>query len=183
VMTGERLFTVAAAGGPVRAVAGPRGAQVWSVHGDVAIAHRRGISVRRAGTGRRRLILRAGARYRYGAPDWSPDARRLAVRRTDTTTGLSAIVTVARRGGRSRVVVRGPATGCLVGDPVWSPTGTRIAFATNCLDQSGDDAPSIYAVATDGANLRRLFDPASLTGRLGGGEAYASPALSWQARP
>ena len=50
VMTGDRLFTVSAAGGPAREVAGLRGARAWSARGDVAIAHRRGIYVRPAGT-------------------------------------------------------------------------------------------------------------------------------------
>jgi Tol biopolymer transport system component len=179
----DRVFTVAAAGGPARAVAGLRGSRAWSVRGDVAITNGRGIYVWRTATGRRRLIRRAGTRYRYGSPDWSPDGRRLAVERTEAKTGLSTIVIVPARGGRSRVVVRGPSTDCLIGDPVWSPHGTRLAFASTCLDETGPDAPWIYAVRPDGTRLRRLFDPSSLVRRLGLVDAYVSSALSWQARP
>jgi Tol biopolymer transport system component len=160
-------------------VTGPHGPRVWSARGDVAIAHRRGIMVRRASSGRRRLVLAARGRFRFGIPDWSPDGRRLAVARTDLRTGLSAVVDVSASGGRARVIVRA----CLAGDPVWSPSGSRLAFASTCLDEPSDeDAPSVYAVRPDGSRLRRLFDPTDLTPPEAAVARYVAPALSWQPR-
>ena len=180
VLSGGEVLTVAAAGGPTRAVTGPHGPRAWSARGDVAIAHRRGIMVWRASSGRRRLVLAARGRFRFGIPDWSPDGRRLAVARTDLRTGLSTIVDVSASGGRARVIVRA----CLVGDPVWSPAGSRLAFASTCLDEpSGDDAPSVYAVRPDGSRLRRLFDPTDLSPPGAPFDRYVSPALSWQPLP
>jgi dipeptidyl aminopeptidase/acylaminoacyl peptidase len=184
VLRGDRVFVLAVAGGRARVVGGPHGARVWSVRGDVAIAHPTGIMVWRATTGRRRRVLTAGERYSFGRPDWSPDGRRVAVVRTDLLTRLATIVTVPASGGHARVVVRGPTPGCLLGDPVWSPAGSRIAFASTCLDETrGDDAPSMYAVRPDGARLRRLFNPLALAPPSAPVERYVSAVLSWQARP
>lgn len=181
ILRGSRVLTVAATGGAPQPVTGPRGPRVWSAWGEVAIEHARGIMVWRSTTGRRRLVLPAGERFTYGLPDWSPDGRRLAVMRTDARTRLATIVTVPVGGGRARVVVRGPTPGCRLGDPVWSPAGTRVAFASSCLDETNEETPILYSVRLDGSRLRRLFDPRALPPpEL---EHYVAPALSWQPRP
>jgi Tol biopolymer transport system component len=183
VLSGTRVLTLAATGGPAHALGRPSGPRTWSVRGDVAIDNTRGIYVRRAATGKRRLRLAAGDRFAYGRPDWSPDGRRLAVVRTDLQTRLATLLSGPAGGGRSRVVVRGLAEGCLLGDPVWSPAGTRLAFAATCLNRDDNGTPSVYVVRRDGAGLHRLFDPGTLTGRPGFLELYVSTVLSWQGRP
>ncbi len=185
VLSDTHVWIVSLDGGPAHALGPPYGPRTWSVRGDVALSTPAGISVRRAGTGRRRLLLRAGTRFLYGRPDWSPDGRRLAVVRTDRRTSLPTLLAVPARGGRSRVVVRGPGGGCELGDPVWSPSGRSLAFAATCLNTGYDDVtPSVYTVRRDGSRLRRIFDPATLAPPSSGlVEVYVSETLSWQALP
>ena len=183
VLSGTHVLTVSVAGGRARALGAPYGPRTWSVGGDVALLSPAGISVRRAATGRRRLLLRTALRFGYGRPDWSPDGRRLAVVRTDLRTGLRTLLTVPARGGRSRVVVRGPGIGCLLGDPVWAPRGARLAFAATCLNAGSDTTPAVYTVRRDGSDLRRVFDPATLGPPASGLDAYVSERVSWGARP
>jgi Tol biopolymer transport system component len=152
----------------------PKGARAWSARGSVAISHARGIYVRKRASDVARLVLPNGTRFTYELADWSPDGRRLVVVRTDATTMLQTIVTVAADGGDRRVVVRGTGLGCSFGDVVWSPSGKRIAYTTGCYESS-----AIYMVRTDGARLRELVDSISLTsgGQL---EASIAPSISWQ---
>ena len=152
----------------------PKGARAWSARGSVAISHARGIYVRKRASDVARLVLPNGTRFTYELPDWSPDGRRLVVIRTDATTMLQTIVTVAADGGNRRVVVRSTGLGCTFGDVVWSPSGERIAYTTGCYDSGAIDM-----VRTDGAHLRELFDSVSLTsgGQL---EASIAPWISWQ---
>ena len=183
VLSGTHVLTVSVAGGRARALGAPYGPRTWSVGGDVALLSPAGISVRRAAAGRRRLLLRTGRRFGYGRPDWSPDGRRLAVVRTDQRTRLPTLLTVPARGGRSRVVVRGRAEGCELGDPVWAPSGTRLAFAATCLNAGYDVARTVYTVRRDGSRLRSVFDPATLAPPWSGLiDVYVSETVSWQAR-
>ena len=178
------LFTVAAAGGPARAVAGLRGARAWSVRGDVAIAHRRGIYVRPAGTGRqpadparehappvRRARLVAGRsparRATHGHDDRPVDDRHGRARGAGAHASWSAAPRRAawsaiRSGRRPARASRSP-----------RPASTRRVTTRRRSTPSGRTE----------RDLRRLFEPISLTGRLGGVEAYVSSALSWQAQP
>jgi hypothetical protein len=69
-----------------------------------------------------------------------------------------------------------------VGDPAWSPSGSRIAFVSTCLDETSDEVPGVYAVRADGSRLRRLLDPVALAPPWWPVERYVSPALSWRPR-
>jgi hypothetical protein len=183
VLSGTHVLAVPLAGGPARSLGPPYGPRTWSARGDVAILGTGGISVRLGAGGRRRLLLRAGARFRYGRPDWSPDGRRLAVVRTDARTRLQTLITIPARGGRSRVVVRGRGEECMLGAPVWAPSGARLALAATCLSPGYDLAPSVYTVRSDGARLRRVFAPSTLAAPSAGLDVFVSDAVSWQARP
>jgi hypothetical protein len=152
----------------------PKGARAWSARGSVAIAHVKGIYVRKRASGVARLVLPNGRRFTYALPDWSPDGRRLVVVRSDTTTGLQTIVTVSADGGNRRVVVRSTSLACEFGDVVWSPSGARIAYSQDCYGSG-----AIYFVTTDGAHRRELFDTDS---PMSGEQLLPDlfPAISWQ---
>lgn len=152
----------------------PKGERAWSARGGVAIAHPRGIYVRRRAAEPARLVLADGDRFTYTLPDWSPDGRRLAVVRRDAATGLQAIVAVATDGGDRRVVARAVTPACAFGDVAWAPSGARIAYSVGCYDSG-----AIYTVRIDGAARRTIFDLHSLVGDEPL-EAYLSPAISWQ---
>jgi dipeptidyl aminopeptidase/acylaminoacyl peptidase len=169
--------------GAVRAVrGGPRGERTWSSTGRVAISGQRGIYVFDPATRRRRLILAATERITYDAPDWSPDGRRLVLVRSDGQTRLQAILTVDAAGGHRRVVLRGPTPGCDLGRPVWSPTGTRIAFTASCLD-ARSAATALFTVRPSGRGLRAIFEADPLIPKSGSSVAEVGPGVSWQALP
>jgi Tol biopolymer transport system component len=169
--------------GAVRAVTGgPSGERTWSATGAVAISGRRGIYVWSPATRRRRLILAATDRTTYDAPDWSPDGRRLVLVRSDAQTRLQAIVTVRADGRDRRVVVRGPAPGCDLGRPVWSPSGTRIAFTAACLD-ARSVATALLTVRPSGKGLRAIFEVDPLIPKSGTFVAGVGPGVTWQALP
>jgi hypothetical protein len=173
-------FVVGADDGAVREVTGgPRGERKWSSTGRVAIAHPRGVYVWDPVTGRRRLILASSDRVTYTAADWSPDGRRLVALRSEPLTRLQAIVTVAADGDDRRVVLRGPAPGCDFGPPVWSPSGTRLAFAAWCLDQRSA-ARAIFTVRPSGVGLRKVFVADPLIPKQGSVVAGVGPAVAWQ---
>ena len=60
-------------------------------------------------------------------PTWSPDARALAYVQADAGAGRPALYRVDSGGGAPQVLVSGPDMD--FAQPVWSPTGTRIAFS------------------------------------------------------
>jgi TolB protein len=83
-------------------------------------------------------------------PSWSPDARSLAY--TTYRPIPDVFVSLIYQG-----VLRNPTKG--VGSnylPVFSPDGSQIAFMSN-----RDGNPEIYAMNTDGSNLRRLTNHAA----------------------
>ena len=114
------------------------------------------------GTPARRLTTEVD---RSNYPAWSPDGRRLAYVRRDSTgpptepltQPPTQLLTMAADGSDARVIVspdNSPIAWLASRPPAWSPDGQRIAFA-------GADADSwvgVYSVAADGSDLRRLAD-------------------------
>ena len=173
-----RTYLVGADDGAVREVkGGPRGERTWSSTGSVAVSHRRGVYVWRPETGRRRLVLASSYGVTYTAPDWSPDGRRLVLLRSEPETRLEAVVTVAADGGDRHVVVRGPAPGCHLGPPVWSPSGTRIAFTAWCLDRHSV-TNAIFTVRPSGRGLRTVFEVDPLIPKPGSFVAGIGPDVT-----
>jgi TolB protein len=95
--------------------------------------------------------------FEVGAPDWSPDGRRIAFSRSDG--GPSDIWTVRRDGSGLKRLTNTPSVS--EGVPVYSPDGGTIAFIRG---PEGD----IYLMNPDGTGKRLLF-------ALGGEET----SLSW----
>ncbi|MEX1263213.1 MAG: hypothetical protein WEE66_04635 [Actinomycetota bacterium] len=61
------------------------------------------------------------------APDWSPDG--IGILFVSTRTGSSQLFTMAPDGsGQTRLALTGTVPTALVGEPSWSPDGSRIAF-------------------------------------------------------
>jgi serine/threonine protein kinase len=80
----------------------------------------------------------------YTHPSLSSDDKRVAIERTDTTTGRHAIwILDLVRGTTSRLAF--DATGAH--DPVWSPDGSRVAFSSNRLGLL-----DLYSIGADGAD-------------------------------
>jgi Tol biopolymer transport system component len=121
------------------------------------------VRIGESGPGRRRFLRIADVRrFFVDRVAWSPDGRRLAF------TGESGlgytetdVWTVTSDGGRLR---RGTRTGDALW-PVWAPDGRSIVYARledplPNPDGSPDYSSSLWAIDPDGANPRRLTDPA-----------------------
>jgi dipeptidyl aminopeptidase/acylaminoacyl peptidase len=90
---------------------------------------------------------------RVGAPVLSPDGKTAvftvtewSIAKSRSTSGLW-LVDVAS--GEARRLTQGGSDGA----PAWSPEGRRIAFVSKRGD---DEAPSLYVIATDGGEARRV---------------------------
>lgn len=104
------------------------------------------------------------AEYLY-QPAWSPDSRTIAFVAFDGLNPLSSLGTVTPSGWEADAfiganihlvdVITGEERALLTDtgniDPVWSPDGSQIAFASN-----RNGATEIWAVHVDGSNLRQL---------------------------
>ena len=90
------------------------------------------------------------------APDWSPDGRGILF--VSTRTGSSQLFTMAPDGsGQTRVALTGTAPSALVGEPSWSPDGSRIAFR-GAADLYA--APTeVFVAGADGAGSTLAFAP------------------------
>jgi TolB protein len=112
-----------------------------------------GISaIRPDGTGMHAIT--PNAHFSYNAAEMSPDGSRLAYMRWHED-GVKMAVYVSSATGTDEQRVSPPA---LQGwGPVWSPSGDRIAFASEVfMDRP---APSLYTVAPDGSDVEALTDP------------------------
>jgi TolB protein len=108
----------------------------------------------------RRLVA-----VRASAPAWSPDGTVLAVR---SCYGINLLTPAGRSVTPHSGVRPCPAFG-VAGRPVWSPDGRRLAVQTSYH--------GIYAMSSDGANLRRLTKLTKLPGRPG---HDPGPLTSWR---
>lgn len=79
-------------------------------------------------------------------PAWSPDGKRLVVRRDDYLGDQGGLVIMNADGSGARVLVRADYWE-YAGHPAWSPVGDTIVF---------DDSAAIHAIESDGVNLRLL---------------------------
>jgi Tol biopolymer transport system component len=86
------------------------------------------------------------------APAWSPDRRRLAYESDIDPYELAGSVTIARLDGSGSVRVKAINHFSDVG-PIWSPSGTELAFQAQRIDGSRF---WIYVVRADGTRKRRL---------------------------
>ncbi|MFF5071037.1 NEW3 domain-containing protein [Micromonospora olivasterospora] len=90
-------------------------------------------------------------------PDYSPDGRRIVVNRFETVAGhrVSRLWVVDADGGNPRPLpLAGRADSDLETDPVWSPDGTRVAYAL-----AGPGGPSRVVVADVDTGERLLTVP------------------------
>jgi Tol biopolymer transport system component len=94
------------------------------------------------------------------APDWSPDGREILF--VSTRTGSSQLFTMASDGsGQARVALTGTTPSALVGEPSWSPDGSRIAFR-GAADLYA--APTeVFVANTDGSGSTPAFAPTDAT--------------------
>jgi hypothetical protein len=127
-----KVATVAASGVPMNVVDG--GEPVWCRDGTIVFAgyDHRLMAVRPDGTGLRR-VAREGF---VGAPDCSPAGRKVIFRSADR------IYVASLRGGAVHRV-HAPASAT---DPVWSPSGRRIAWS---------DGHDIWIARPDGTRARK----------------------------
>jgi Tol biopolymer transport system component len=103
---------------------------------------------------------------------WSPDGKRLAFARIDTSMSLerSAIFTIDVDGKNLRQVTPWKLD---ANDPDWSPDGTLIAF--NSPAEAGGDQ-KIYTIRPDGTGLTRLTS--GLSTYADGGQGTYHPSWS-----
>ena len=101
------------------------------------------------GSGKRTLTKKSKRPVNI-SPVWSPDGTRIAL------VSGSGIVTMAPDGSDVRTVLEcAVGTPCASGTPVWSPDGRHIAFLGGL---GGEYGAHLYAVGSDGSDLRRLAE-------------------------
>jgi len=102
------------------------------------------------------------------APMWSPDARLLAVEKSEKGGG-TGIYTIRPNGTHAQLVLPNATS------PSWSAAGDRIFAVRNecktACDPEDDDANVLYAVNLDGSNVQRVdYEDA---------DVYDSRSLAW----
>jgi len=86
------------------------------------------------------------------AAQWSPDGSRVAY--SCATSGFGSSIGNVRYDGMDVVTVTDPAS--LDSGPVWSPSGSQIAFTSNRGAVGGDPVPQVYLINARGGPLTQL---------------------------
>lgn len=138
-----RLTTNGAGGNDVPGDFSPDGQQLAYLHGRSGAATT--LWVVDIATGEPRQVVPTAVDY---GPTWSPDGQWILVDAGDHFL-------VVRPDGRDGYDLRPPARVGWVGDPQYSPDGTRILFH---MALSGSDKNDIYTMKVDGTDLVQITD-------------------------
>jgi Tol biopolymer transport system component len=112
--------------------------------------------VRADGSGLQPLEATEDRSLNLGCGDVSPDGRSIVLEGfTDDGSHSGIYLVRASDGGGLRAVTESP-PGWSVGDPIFSPDGTSIAFFRTKPGVSPQGAGAIFTVNVDGSNLRRI---------------------------
>ena len=98
--------------------------------------------------------LSAVTQVRDSYPSLSPDGRELIF--TSNRTGSQAIWISGADGAQPRLLFGGDRLGTDPATPVWSPDGTRIAFAMKPAGSTDENESEIFVMRSDGKKVRRL---------------------------
>lgn len=85
------------------------------------------------------------------AAQWSPDGSHIAF---SCATNLGSWISTMRADGTNLVIVTIPATQDF--SPVWSPTGTQIAFTSNRAAVGGNPVPQVYLINATGGPVSQV---------------------------
>jgi Tol biopolymer transport system component len=151
---GSSLYTVRADGSHLTKItsSATAGHPQWSPDGrQIAFDGSDKIFIVDADGSDQKLLVDGTAGNGPGVPSWSPDGTKLAFFNTPGGPGqfTAEVWTTTADGSEKRRLYH---SACCVGSwtgPIWSPDGTKIAFAA-------DSADGTFVVASDGIGLRRL---------------------------
>jgi TolB protein len=85
------------------------------------------------------------------AARWSPDGSRIAF---SCATDLGSWISTMRPDGTDLVIVTIPATEA--SGPVWSPSGTQIAYASNSTGVGGNPVSQVYVINAAGGPVSQI---------------------------
>jgi Tol biopolymer transport system component len=173
------VFVMTASGGDIHLVARNATWPAWSPDAR-RFAFYRGNSLyvmRRDGTHQRKLAKSAGSDGPPSGPDWSPDGRWIAFTSRNHLdlikpdgTGLHEVATRQALPSESDAAgnVCGPP---VIADPVWSPSGDRIAYTEELDCNESVSVLGIVSIAPDGADPVVLVDPTKVP--------FSGPHQNW----
>jgi Tol biopolymer transport system component len=131
------------------------GGRIWTVASD--------------GSDARRITPKVQKGASEQSPAWSPDGSRIAFARTrfgKSALRVSIVVANADGSGPRTIVSERVKRLVFVADPAWSPDGGRLVFTRWALDKHAYFRPTLFSVAPDGSDRRRLV-------RDGGSASYS----------